>query len=59
MNEYFKNQKRLAESLFGAINASSEFDERPRDPMPTDEELNDMYEKSKGQSKSEAYRLAH
>jgi hypothetical protein len=56
MDQYFKNQKRLAESLFGAI---TEFDDRPRDPLPTDEEIDDMYALSKGQSESEAYRLAH
>jgi hypothetical protein len=36
-------------------------DERPRDPMPPDEEINDMaadYEQ-RAQTESEAYRLAH
>jgi hypothetical protein len=58
MNEYFKNHKILMESLVAAI---SEHDDRPRALMPSDEELNAMYEsyEEKGQSESEAYRLAH
>jgi hypothetical protein len=55
MYEFFKSQQFILNSMIGAI----EHDDRPRDPMPTDEELNDMFEKSKGQSESEAYRLAH
>jgi hypothetical protein len=40
-----------------------EKDERPKDPMPSDEEIEDMHRAylagEKGQNRSEAYRLAH
>jgi hypothetical protein len=37
-----------------------EVDERPKDPMPSDEEIDAMHDEFfKGQTESEAYRLAH
>jgi hypothetical protein len=56
MDQYFKNQRLLAESL---MNGVSEFDNLPRDPMPSDEEIDEMYTASKSQTESEAYRLSH
>jgi hypothetical protein len=55
------SQKLIIDSLLAAISSPSEHDERPRDPMPSDEELNAMYEsyEEKGQSESQAYRLSH
>jgi len=41
------------------LSAISEHDDRPRDPMPSDAEIDDMFEKNKSQTESEAYRLAH
>jgi hypothetical protein len=49
------------QSVGGYFLDPREHDERPRDPIPSDEELNAMYEsyEEKRQSESEAYRLAH
>jgi hypothetical protein len=55
MYEFFKNQQFILNSMIGAI----EHDDRPRDPMPSDAEIDDMFEKNNGQSESEAYRLSH
>lgn len=53
-------RKRQARAAKAELKPVGEVDERPRDPMPSDEEIDAMHEEwMKGQNRSEAFRLAN